>query len=170
MLPFNLSSREALAPEIAICDLDLLQILIPTDKQWSRYHPSHTRKSRWPWPKRTRLFRDRGWACYQGQIIGNITGLQLDSLVPSRSGPTRQTLKLGQPVSFALSCQGPIPEAIAWRALFQYQFNPDPILHYALFQHLIPQFIRIYPLRSTASLNTLIQKFLTEKKTVFKSR
>ena len=171
MSTFNISSHDALASEIAICDLGLFQILIPTEKHWFRHESTHARKNRWSLPKRRRVYRDRGWAFSQNQIIGNMAGLQLDPLIsPKSSLPKYQKLEVGQPLSFELSSQRPIPEAIAQRALFRYQFNPDPTLHYALFQNLIPQFIRIYPLRSTASLTKLARKFLQEKKTVFKAR
>ena len=171
MSTFNMSSSDGLAAEIAICDLGLFQILIPTEKHWLRHESTHSRKNRWSLPKRTRIYRDRGWAFYQHQIMGHLTGLQFDPLVPPQSSlPTHRNLEVGQPISFEMSSQMMIPEAIAQRALFQYQFNPDPTLHYALFQNIIPQFIRIYPLRSTASLRKLAHKFLQEKKTVFKAK
>jgi hypothetical protein len=171
MSTHDISSRDALAPEIAICDLGLFQILIPTEKQWFQQRQAQSRKNRWSLPKRRRVYRDRGWFFSQGQIMGNLTGLQFDPLVPPNSSqPKVKSLEVGHPISFEMSSQYVIPEAIAQRAAFRYQFNPDPTLHYALFQNLIPQFIRIYPLRSTASLNKLAQKFLLEKQTTFKAQ
>lgn len=171
MSTFNTSPSAPLASGIAICDLGLFQILIPTEKHWRRNGHPYGRKHRWNLPTRRRVYRDHGWAFFQDQIIGNLTGLQLDPLISPKSSRSQYPrLEVGQPLSFELNSQGLIPEAIAQRALFQYQFNPDPTLHYALFQKVIPQFIRIYPLRSTASLSTLTKKFLQEKNIVFKSR
>ena len=76
-------------------------------------------------------------------------------------------LALGQSLSFEISTEHPVPDAIAQRASFLYQFNQSPTLHHALLQDLIPQFMRIYAFRSTASLVRLVHNFLQEENAIF---
>lgn len=163
-------SMDLSAAEVAICDLGLFQILVPTEKQWS----FRQRKGLgWLLPKRKRVYRDCGWVFYDDQVIGGLSGLRLHPLVDhsptadSSMVDSSEQLALGQPLSFEVSSQLPIPQAIANQALLLYQFNPSPELHHALFRNLVPQFVRIYPFRSSASLERLTRKFLREEKFIY---
>lgn len=164
MFPSHRFEKDAIAAEIVICDLGLFQILVPTEKQWSAKYRKGS--SRWSLPIRRRIYRDRGWIFYHDQIIGGLSGLRLNPLAPASASIPSKPITMGQPISFEMSSQAPIPEDIAQRALFLYQFNSQLGLHYALLQNLIPQFVRIYPFRSSASLVKLTRKFLQEEKAV----
>ena len=72
-------------------------------------------------------------------------------------------ISVGCPLSFEISSEQPLPPRLTDRAVLCYQFNPRASRHFALFRDVSPRFIRIYPLKSTASLANQMQVFLQEE-------
>ena len=145
--------------EIAIADLDSFQIMIPTDTVKSR-KPKNPLGFSTP----RRIYSDNGWVHLQGQIVGQVQGLRLKSIVgddsPFKISPR---LSIGIPASFEICSQQALPVAIAAKALFLYQFEQKPGFHYALFQDVRPRFVRIYPSQSSSALVGLIEQFLIDE-------
>ena len=150
---------DAFLREIAIADLVQFQIMIPTDTIRLR-KPHNPLGLSIP----ERIYADRGWVYQSRRMIGQVQGLQLQSIV-NNSSPFKISPRLsaGIPVSLEISAHQPLPDKIAAKALFLYQFEQDPGFHYALFQNIKPRFVRIYPFQSSASLGEMAEQFLTDE-------
>ncbi|MBP0000733.1 MAG: hypothetical protein J7641_17340 [Cyanobacteria bacterium SID2] len=144
--------------EIAMADLLQFQIAIPTGTV-----KNHKNSLGLSTPKR--IYSDRGWVHLSSQIIGRVQGLRLKSISRNDS-PFKISPRLsnGVPISFEIAAQQPLPEFILFQALFCYQFETSSSFHYALFQNIKPQFVRIYSLESKADLAAQFEIFLINKK------
>ena len=143
--------------EIVFCDFNRFQIAIPSYCIRQRSHENtgleHIR------PKR--IYRDYGWISYHGHLFGQLEGLRLTPHQTSTNPfPVTPRIAVGMPLCFEIHCDQPLPPAIAEAACFCYQLLPFTARHYAYFRNLIPQFVRIYPLVSTADLTSHLQQFL----------
>ena len=142
--------------EIVLCDLSFCQLLVPSQLA--------SKKSILGEIRPYRIFSDHGWIHYHGNIIGTLQGLHLTS--PSHRQTSlflKPKISVGCPLSFEVSSDQPLPPVFTDRAVFCYQFNPRVSQHLALFKDVRPRFVRIYPLKTTATLVDQIQTFLQEE-------
>lgn len=139
--------------EIAIANLGPACIVVPTRVTRVSYTPDSRNILGISIPRR--MYRESGWMFdpKAQRISGTIQGLRLTSPFPADS-PFKVPKRLGQhiPLSFELISPYPFPSAIAALARFQYQFQDNLTVHYGMFQHIKPTFVRIYPFHSTEQL------------------
>ncbi|MEB3209782.1 MAG: hypothetical protein VKL39_00440 [Leptolyngbyaceae bacterium] len=141
--------------EIVVADLTHFVLVLPTDTVARPHSQNHLGI---PIPKR--VYGHQGLAFIGHDNIGTVQGIRLQSVMPEGS-PFKVSPRLSQgiPLSFEMSCQCKLPQAIAHQALFLYSFEHDPTLHYGVFKNVIPQCVRIYPFTSMRKIYQQVRQF-----------
>lgn len=141
---------------VAIADLTHFQIAIPTTTKLVK--------------KRIfsnlvfvleRVYSSQGWLIYEQQLIAYIEGLAIGAIFSEQQlfKPIKR-LAPTIPISFNTKATSPLPSQVSSQAAFSCQFTDEVYPMQAIFQNVVPRFVRIYSAKTNDSILDRVRQML----------
>ena len=145
--------------EIVIANFGAIQIAVSTTKRMVQRQIAATRLS-----VPQRHYHSQGWLICDRQIIAVAEAFEIGTVSPTAVS-TRLIKRLdpGIPLSFEAKGAHPFPHKAITAATFAYEFQDEEFPYHAMFHHISPRFVRIYPLRPMKRLIHQVDQFLAEE-------
>lgn len=145
--------------QVVIADLNHFQIAVPTTSKLVKKRIL----SAWVFVPE-RVYDSQGWLICDRQIIAYIKGLEVGALL-SDGSPFKPIRRINPtiPISFKTEAVCPLPRQVLSQVAFACQFRDEAFPYHAVFQKVVPRFVRIYSFEANGSILDKVEQMLTAK-------